>query len=306
MTGTILVFGAAGQVARELARATPPAGLRAVCHGRDDVDITDPAGVDALVDRTAPVAIVNAAAYTAVDAAEDDGEAAVAVNARGADHVARAAGRIKVPCLHVSTDYVFDGGGKRAYTPDDPVQPLGVYGRSKEAGERAVRAACDDHLILRTAWVYSPFGHNFVRTMLRVGAERDELTVVDDQIGTPTAAHAIARALLVAGAALIRGSDPALRGTYHFAGGGGGVSWCGFAREIFRQARQRGFAHPPAVTAIPSHQWPTKAPRPANSRLDSGSFERAFGVAPTPWPDDLATVLDDLLGPASTSGGDDS
>ena len=294
MSEPILVFGADGQVARELARVQPPTGYRPVCRGRREVDITDKAGVDATVDEVVPCAIVNAAAYTAVDAAEDAPDTAVAVNATGAGHVAAAAARHGVPCLHVSTDYVFDGRAAGAYAPSDPVNPLGVYGRSKEAGERAVRDACGDHLILRTAWVYSPFGHNFVRTMLRVGAERDTLTVVDDQLGNPTAAHTIAGALLHAADALLRAPSPGLRGTYHFAGAGT-VSWCGFAREIFRQAQPLGYAWSPQVTPIPSTRWPTKAPRPANSRLDSTAFERAFGYAARPWPAALASVLAELL-----------
>jgi dTDP-4-dehydrorhamnose reductase len=236
-----------------------------------------------------------------VDAAEDDADAAFAVNAEGAGHVARSAARLGVPCLHVSTDYVFDGRSDEAYTPSDPVRPLGVYGRSKEAGERAVRAAGPNHLILRTAWVYSPFGHNFVRTMLRVGAERDELTVVDDQIGNPTAAHAIAEALLTASSAMTRSPDPALRGTFHFTGRGS-VSWCGFARAIFRQAQAEGCSAAPTVTAITSDQWPTRAPRPGNSRLDSSAFQVAFGYEAKPWPEDLATVLAQLSDDMGTAG----
>jgi len=294
VTQRILVFGANGQVARELARARPPAGYEIVCRGRREVDITDPAGVDAAVDAIAPCAIINAAAYTAVDAAEDASDAAFAVNSTAAGDVARAAARRSVPLLHISTDYVFDGQAEGAYTPAAPVSPLGVYGRSKEAGERAVREACADHVILRTAWVYSSFGHNFVRTMLRVGAERDTLTVVDDQIGNPTAAHAIAAALLGAAERLLTSPAQAARGTYHFAGAGG-VSWCGFAREIFRQARAQGYAGNPRVDAIASSQWPTKAPRPANSQLDTTAFETAFGVAARPWPDDLTPVLTELL-----------
>ena len=302
MTGTVLVIGASGQVARELARATPPPGWSVVCRGRGHVDIADERAVRALVEGIAPAAVVNAAAYTAVDAAEDDAATAFAVNAEGAGYVARAAARRGVPCLHVSTDYVFDGRVQGAYSPAAATNPLGVYGRSKAAGEHAVREACDDHLILRTAWVYSPFGQNFVRTMLRVGADRDVLTVVDDQVGNPTAAHAIAEALLAAAVELARRDAPALRGTYHFAGVGG-VSWCGFAREIFRQARSRGYAGQPRVDAIPSRAWPTKAPRPATSQLDSAAFAEAFGVAARPWSEDLATVLDDLLAPATDTGG---
>lgn len=303
MSERILVFGADGQLARELARARPPEGYRTVCRGRRDVDITDQGGVDALVADVAPCAIVNAAAYTAVDAAEDAPEAAFAVNQTGAAHVAAAAARHGVPCLHVSTDYVFDGQGEGAYAPTAPVSPLGVYGRSKEAGERAVREACDDHVIVRTAWVYSPFGHNFVRTMLRVGADRDTLTVVDDQVGNPTAAHAIAAALLAATHSVLRTPAPELRGTYHFASAGG-VSWCGFAREIFRQAEARGYTPSPRVDAIASSQWPTKAPRPANSQLDSSAFEQAFGVTARAWPEDLAPVLDELLDVAGPDGDD--
>ena len=292
MTTRVLAFGGSGQLAGELSRLPVSADLEVVVRGRPAADIIDRNAVDRAIGEVQPAVLVNAAAYTAVDRAEDEPEAAFAVNETGPHNLAQAATATGIPLVQVSTDYVFDGSKVGAYGEVDPVAPLGVYGRSKEAGERAVRAACPAHIILRTAWVYSPFGKNFVRTMLNVGRNHDRLSVVDDQVGNPTSAGDIAQAILAIAVKLRQ--DDKDYGTYHFAGHGA-TSWCGFAREIFRQANAMTGRPSPEVVAIPSSQWPTKASRPANSQLDCTRIRETFGIHPPGWPESLNTVLRDLL-----------
>jgi dTDP-4-dehydrorhamnose reductase len=231
-------------------------------------------------------AIVNAVAYTAVDRAETEHDLARVVNATSVAALAEAAALRGLPVVHISTDYVFDGGGDRPWHPDDPAGPLGAYGRTKLEGEEAVRAAGGPHAILRTSWVFSAHGANFVKTMLRLGAERDRLRIVADQIGGPTPARAIAAACVRIAGALAR--DPGLSGTYHLAGAPD-VSWAGFARAIFEEA---GLTV--AVEDIPSSDYPTPAARPKNSRLDCRSTETAFGLARPDWRAGLRDVLADL------------
>ena len=276
----ILVFGETGQVARELARRAPVTAL-----GRDAADLSDPEACAAAILASDAEAVINAAAYTAVDRAEEEETLATVINGAAPAAMARAAAEKGVPFLHVSTDYVFDGSGTRPWKPDDPTGPLGAYGRSKLAGEVGVRAAGGKHTILRTSWVFSSHGANFVRTMLRLGRERDALRVVDDQTGGPTAAGDIAGALLTMARAL---QDGAPGGTYHFAGVPD-VTWAGFAREIFARARLEV-----AVTGIPSSDYPTPARRPANSRLDCAALEADFGIPRPDWRESLARVLGEL------------
>jgi len=295
MSARLLVFGADGQLGRELRRATLPDGLSLTALNRRQADITDRAVVREALARARPAVVINAAAYTAVDAAEDAPEAAFAVNRDGPAHLAEACAAAGVPLIHVSTDYVFDGAQGGPYTEADPVAPLGVYGRSKEAGERAVRAALDAHVILRTAWVHSAHGHNFVKTMLRAGAQRPRLTVVDDQHGNPTAAPDLAAACVTVARRLLDAPGPEAFGTFHLAGSGA-TTWCGFARAIFAEARDLAGGPCPEVVAITSDQWPTRAPRPADARLDCGRIARVQGVALPPWRDSLRSVLADLLG----------
>jgi len=296
----ILVFGAGGQLGLELQRAAPPAGFAVVGLTRAEADLGDPAAAGALaaaVGGADVAAAINAAAYTAVDRAESEPEAAFAVNRDGPERLARACAAAGVPLLHVSTDYVFDGTKPAPYAEDDPVHPLGVYGASKAAGEDAVRAACDRHLIVRTAWVYSPFRANFVKTMLRVGAERPVLRVVDDQRGSPTAAADLAAALLAMAAQAVQDRFSGW-GTYHVCGAGE-TTWCGFARAIFAEAAAHG-GPAPSVEAIATADYPTPARRPANSVLDTGKARAAFGIAPPPWRDSLRTCIKALLAPAKT------
>lgn len=282
MENGILVIGKTGQVARELARRAPQARF----VGRDEADLTDPAGCAALIAAARPAVVINAAAYTAVDKAESDAETARLVNAAAPGAMAAACATLGVPFLHVSTDYVFDGSGEDARAEDAPVGPLGVYGQTKLDGERAVAAAGGSWAVMRTSWVFSVHGANFVKTMLRLGAERERLTIVADQIGGPTPAGDIAAALLSI-AEQMR-ADPGKGGVYHFAGAPD-VSWADFAREIFAQA---GLSV--AVEDIPSSAYPTPARRPGNSRLDCGAIARDFAISRPDWRIGLAAVLKEL------------
>jgi dTDP-4-dehydrorhamnose reductase len=291
----VLVFGAGGQVGRELVGQAWPAGLAAVGLDRAAGDVTDAAAVAAAVARVRPALVVNAAAYTAVDKAEQDQARAWAVNRDGPAILAAACARHDVPLIHLSTDYVFDGLKPTAYVEDDPVCPIGVYGASKEAGEAAVRAALPRHVIVRTAWAFGVHGHNFVKTMLRLGAERPTLGVVADQRGCPTEAADIARAIARIAANLMGAPAPALLGTFHNAGPPA-ITWHGFAEAIFARAARHGRAAP-AVTAITTAEYPTPARRPPNSMLDCAKLQRVHGVAPCDWPAALARVVDALMTP---------
>lgn len=277
----VLVFGKTGQVATELARFD---GV--TCLGRDQVDLTDPGACEAMIAQTDADAVINAAAYTAVDKAEDDRDTAMVVNAMAPTAMAAAAAARGVPFVHISTDYVFDGSGTAPWKPDDATGPLGVYGASKLGGEKGVTGAGGRHAILRTAWVFSAHGNNFVKTMLRLGAERDALTIVGDQIGGPTPARAIAAACITMAKALKE--DAAKAGIYHFSGGPD-VSWADFAREIFTQA---GLSVD--VTDIPTSAYPTPATRPLNSRLACSETDAVFGLQRPDWRAGLAEVLADL------------
>jgi len=278
----LLIFGKTGQVARELAARAPGA----VFLGRADADLSDPAACAAAIAHHAPQAVINAAAYTAVDRAEADEATAAIVNGTSPGAMARAAAAMGAPLVHISTDYVFPGGGSAAWAPGDATGPLGVYGRTKLAGEEAVCAAGGVHAILRTSWVFSAHGANFVKTMLRLSETRDALNVVDDQIGGPTPAGDIAAACLTIAAALI--GDPHKSGTYHFSGAPD-VSWKGFACETFARA-----GRDVAVTGIATADYPTPAARPLNSRLDCRTTTEAFGIARPDWRDGLDAVLDAL------------
>ncbi|WP_246026616.1 dTDP-4-dehydrorhamnose reductase [Paracoccus luteus] len=278
----LLVFGQTGQVARELARIAPGARFA----GRADADLTDPAACAALIRQARPRAVINAAAYTAVDKAESDAAAARLVNADAPAAMAAACAELGVPFVHISTDYVFDGSGDAARPEDAATGPLGVYGATKLDGERAVAAAGGQWAVLRTSWVFSAHGGNFVKTMRRLGAERPRLTIVADQIGGPTAAADIARAVLTMAQAMV--ADPGKGGVYHFAGAPD-VSWADFAREIFVQS---GLS--PQVADIPTADYPTPARRPLNSRLDCAAITRDFGIARPDWRASLTPVIKEL------------
>ncbi|TJZ93243.1 dTDP-4-dehydrorhamnose reductase [Paracoccus gahaiensis] len=278
----LLVFGRTGQVAQDLALLA----LEATYLGRDRADLTDPEACAAAILAARPQAVINAAAYTAVDKAEADADTARLVNADAPAAMARACAELGIPFLHISTDYVFDGTGDQPRAEDAPTGPLGTYGATKLAGEAAVAAAGGHWAVMRTSWVFSAHGANFVKTMLRLGAERDRLTVVADQIGGPTPAADIAGAALSMIAAMR--DDPAKGGLYHFAGAPD-TSWAGFAREIMAQAGLGA-----EIADIPSSDYPTPAARPLNSRLDCTRIAQDFGIARPDWRAGLARVLDQL------------
>lgn len=271
----MLVAGAGGMTGSELTRQAHDAGWHVVAASRAELDITDPAAVDNAVRNAAPDVVINAAAYTAVDDAEGDRLTAMSVNCDGAANLARAAGQAEAIIVHISTDYVFDGESTRPYTPDDTVGPLSVYGESKLAGEEAVRSHSPNHVIVRSSWVYSNSGRNFVTTMLRLAGSNTPIRVVDDQYGCPTSAHDLAGALLRVAAVTTEGGSAT--GTYHFTNSGV-TSWCGFAEAILEDR----FENPPAVHPITTADFPSAARRPHYSVLDSGTFTSTFGVQPRP------------------------
>jgi len=280
----VLVFGETGQVGRELQRHAGEVTLEVL--GRDRADFAKPDACLAHIENTDADAVINAVAYTAVDAAENDAETAYIVNAQTPAVLAAKAAQRGLPFVHISTDYVFDGGGDKPFTPDHPTDPLGVYGQSKLQGEDAIRAAGGVYAILRTSWVVSAHGGNFVKTMLRLGSERDALNIVADQIGGPTPAADIAKTCLICARQLLQ--DPGKSGTYHLSGGPD-VSWADFAREIFRQSGTSC-----AVTNIPSSDYPTPAKRPLNSRLDNATLEQVFGIQRPDWRVGLKSILTEL------------
>lgn len=280
----IAIFGKTGQVATELLRRAPD-GVTLEVIGRDRLDFADATAVGSIARSLDVDAMVNAVAYTAVDKAESEPDVAHAVNDLSVGVLGRVAANRNIPLVHISTDYVFPGDGTQPWRPDDETAPLGVYGVSKLLGEDGLRESGARHAILRTSWVFSAHGNNFVKTMLRLGAERNRLTIVADQIGGPTPAAAIADACFT----LARGlADGATGGTYHFSGAPD-VSWADFAREIFAQADLAC-----EVADIPTSDYPTPAERPLNSRLDCSSLKTAFGIDRPNWRAGLADVLKDL------------
>lgn len=290
----ILVTGQHGQVARSLAERST--GHELLFAGRPQFDLLDAASIERGVASIRPDLIVSAAAYTAVDKAEAEPAIAMAANGEAPGVLARAAARVGAPLIHLSTDYVFDGDLDRPWRETDPVAPLGVYGQSKLAGEQAVMSSDATFAVIRTAWVYSPFGSNFVKTMLRLAADRPAIEVVDDQRGCPTSAFDIADAVLAVIAAWRENSTHGANAVYHFAGDGE-TNWADFARVIFAESMARG--GPVAeVTGIPTNAYPTAARRPSNSRLDSEKFALVFGHRAPEWRVSLGTVLDRLLPPA--------
>lgn len=289
----ILVTGAGGQLGTELRRAALPAGYAIHAVDVDTLDLTDTAAIAAKVAERPWAAVINGAAYTAVDKAESDQVTAWAVNALAPAAFAQGCAEAGIPIVQVSTDYVFAGDKDGAWEPGDPVAPLGVYGASKLGGELAVRTSGARHAIVRTAWVVSAHGNNFVKTMLRVGATRDELGVVDDQRGSPTSAADLAAALLTIAVRLIE-DEGAPTGTFHFSNAGA-VSWAGFATEIFAQSGARGGAVA-AVRPIATADYPTPARRPANSLLSHDAIRAAYGIEPRPWQAALGDILDELIG----------
>lgn len=267
----ILIFGKNGQVATELALLEPDARF----VGRDEVDLAQPAQLAAFLKGVQPAAIINAAAYTAVDKAEEERDLAMAINGAAVGMMAEHAAGQGIPFVHISTDYVFDGTGTTPRGPEEPTGPLGVYGQSKLSGEALIKNAGGVHAILRTSWVFSAHGNNFLKTMLRLSESRDHLTIVADQVGGPTPAGAIAQTCLTLADALK--TDPNKAGTYHYAGAPD-ASWADFARAIFAAADREV-----SVEDIPTSAYPTPATRPLNSRLDCTGLHQTFGIDRPDW-----------------------
>lgn len=294
MAMRIAVTGQAGQVVLSMLERAPQ-GVEVVALGRPALDLADLATIAPAIVAARPDLVVNAAAYTAVDQAESERELAMRVNGDAAGQVAAAAARLGAPVIQISTDYVFDGALDRPYQEDDPTGPISVYGASKLAGERAVAAATGNHAILRTAWVYSPFGKNFVKTMLRLADTKDEVGVVADQAGCPTSALDIADAVFAVAQNLIaRPRDEGLRGIFHMSAMGEAV-WADVAEAIFADREHQG-GKPVTVQRIATASYPTPAKRPANSRLDCGKLAAAHNVRLPEWRDSLAACVRRLLG----------
>ena len=283
----ILQFGATGQLARELIARDRHKAVTAL--GRGNVDLCDTQGIADVIAIADVDLVVNAAAYTAVDRAESEEDLAFAINATAPGAMAQACARRKIPFVHLSTDYVFDGEKPDAWREDDPIEPINAYGRTKAAGEAAVAQSGARALVIRTSWVFSPYGHNFVKTMLAAARTRDELRVVDDQHGRPTAAGEIAEFIFAVAPALTSAIGDASAGVFHFAGEGA-TTWRGLAEAIFDLAP----GPRPRITPIPTTDYPTPARRPLNSVLDCAKLERVLGVKPRSWREGLAETLSTL------------
>ncbi|OCP18562.1 MULTISPECIES: dTDP-4-dehydrorhamnose reductase [unclassified Ensifer] len=290
----MVVTGREGQVVTSLVeRAAEGERFEVIAVGRPEFDLARPETIEAPLRHARPDVIVSAAAYTAVDAAERDEEAATIVNGTSAGKIALTAASLGIPVIHLSTDYVFDGSKSSPYSEADPVAPIGAYGRSKLAGEKAVARAHPNHVILRTAWVYSPFGKNFLKTMLKAAEARDSLNVVDDQVGNPTSALDIADTLLTVASNLLDSNDRRLRGIFHMTAQGE-ASWADFAEEIFAVSGARG-GPSASVGRILSSAYPTPAKRPANSRLDCQKLADTYGLVLPRWQDSIAAVVSRLI-----------
>ena len=293
----ILVTGGTGQVGLELQALAPPERVRLHAPPRSVLDLESPSSIAAVLASRRWSAVINTAAYTEVDEAQSDVAQAWKVNALGAANLASATAAADIPLVHVSTDYVFDGSKAGYYEEVDAVAPLNVYGASKEGGEQAVRTANRRHAIIRTAWVVSPHRSNFLKTMLRLSEEKPVLRIVDDQRGCPTSATDLAQALLKVA---IRLADDSLSptGTYHFVNAGE-TTWYGFAAEIFRLPQGDG-TRSPRLEAITTAEYPTAAPRPANSRLATAKIAKDFDIRPRPWQAAIADVIHQLAGKAGS------
>lgn len=295
----ILLFGPNGQVGSELRALSWGDGLDLLPVSREEADLAVEGAAEAAVRRAKPDLVINTAAYTAVDKAESEPDLACAVNSLAPEGMARASADLSIPLIHISTDFVFDGSKTGPYVEDDPTGPVSVYGQSKLDGEEAVRAVLENHLILRTAWVFSPFGNNFLKTMLRLGAERDQLGIVDDQRGCPTSAAGIARAI---GAVIdrLQSGQGLVPGTFHYCGDDP-VTWFGFASAVFEAAGERlpgGIDVKPIATS----DYPTPARRPANSVMSCAKIRAVYGIDPDDWRSAVAAVVDRLMNKASVTG----
>ncbi|WP_339742477.1 dTDP-4-dehydrorhamnose reductase [uncultured Maricaulis sp.] len=294
----LLLIGRNGQLATEILKQAGQHDVTVHALSRNELDLSEPQRVVEVLSAVGDVDIVLiAAAYTAVDKAEADHETAFRVNAESVREIGRFCNQRNLPLIHVSTDYVFDGSREGyAYQPGDPVAPTGVYGASKLAGERALAETHAQSVIVRTSWIYSPHGHNFVKTMLKVGADRDELRIVSDQHGCPTSAADLAAALLSVARRVLEDPVPECWGVFHFCGAGA-TSWFGFSREIFDLAARRGF-NSPRLVPVSTAEYPTPAKRPANSVLDCARIGEIYGISPRPWGEALAETIEVLMNSA--------
>jgi dTDP-4-dehydrorhamnose reductase len=291
----LFITGGEGQLGTELIAQAGDCGFEVLAPPLAQMDLTRPTQIERLWDEFHPAAVINAAAYTAVDRAEAEPQLAFAVNTEAPGRIARRCAQARIPLIHISTDYVFDGLKRTPYLEEDPVTPLGVYGRSKAAGEAAVRSELDRHLIVRTAWLYSAHSANFVKTIIRLAAERDELRVVDDQFGCPTCAADLAGALLSI-AARLKADGGIPWGTYHYCGRGM-TSWCGLARHVLETLVARGRMTSFRLLPIPTAAYPTPARRPPYSVLDCRRIEAAFGIRRPDWQKSVEKTVDRLLLP---------
>ena len=289
----VLVIGRNGQVASALAVVAHQSGLDYHFADRAEADLQSYDKLNQAVEAHKPDLIINCAAYTAVDKAEQEAAIAFAINATGSAYLAEISRAAGIPLISLSTDYVFDGSSNQPYSVSDPIAPTSAYGRSKAAGELAIQAILKEHINIRLAWVYGETGQNFLKTMLRVGADRDRLTVVDDQIGTPSYTGYLARAIDKIATSVLTGTSPQAWGTYHLTNAGQ-TSWHGFATEIFRLAELAGHK-PVEIAPIPTSEYPTPAKRPAYSVLDCTNTAETFGVTLRPWQDGLKTCFDNIL-----------
>mgnify|MGYP001799371699 CR=1 FL=1 len=289
----LLCIGKSGQVARALQERSKAHDVELIALGRSDVDLTHPDSLEAAIERTAPEIIVNAAAYTQVDQAETDREAAFAINAEGPRALAEICASEALPLVHISTDYVFDGNGNTPFQETDTPSPINVYGASKLAGENYIKQLLSNHIILRTSWVYGPYGSNFVKTMLRLARENRAVSVVDDQIGCPTSALEIADAIFVICEQVHKGIEAEAFGTYHFSADGE-ASWADVAAYVFELYEARTGCKI-TLNRIPSSDYPTPAARPLNSRLDVRKITDVFGIMPQPWRDRVRETVNRLM-----------
>jgi dTDP-4-dehydrorhamnose reductase len=297
MKTNVVVIGGTGMLGGELVDALPRAGLKAIVSARPEMDITRPDTLKgALTGVAAAGLVINCAAYTAVDKAEAEPEAAYAVNRQGPANLAEECRRAGLPLIHISTDYVFDGKSTRPYREQDPVNPINVYGLSKEQGEEAIRSRLAQHFIVRTSWLYGTRGQNFVKTILRLGLEREELTVVCDQYGCPTWTFDLAACLVRLSQLILSGSANSLWGTYHFCGKGP-TTWFDFASAILAEAQTNQSAALRVARVLPvgTSQYPTAAPRPAYSVLDCSKIEAVLGFSPPAWSQSVSRCVRQLL-----------
>lgn len=286
----ILIIGKNGQLGWELYRQAPVFGFSSTAVDLPEFDLTDPVSVGRQIAQSAPDLVVNASAYTAVDQAESDPDTAFAVNQKGAIHLAAECAQRNIALVHISTDYVFDGEKKEAYLESDPISPLGVYGKSKAAGDEAIRSGLARHIIIRTAWLYGTHGSNFVKTMLKLGQERTSLKVVSDQRGCPTYAADLAEAILTIAVRISTDGDVQW-GTYHYVGSGS-TTWFDFARHIFDQARLLTELKVEHIEPVPTEAYPTAAKRPRNSELDCSKIEKNFGIRTKPWKGRVKAMIE--------------